>query len=162
MTIAPVSWPSRVKTGKKAIPEPRRTGGRISDMYVCVAVMTAPIPMPWMSLPAKKHPRRPSTSFGRYETYIIATAKAEKKLLRARVRRRPILSCSHPPASEPAMAPIGEAKFQSASHDAGRIHSLSGPSSCRPKSTLRKLATPSHTRTLGKRTGSEACLKPTQ
>lgn len=34
MTNAPVSWPRRVKTGKKAMPDPRSVGGRISDMYV--------------------------------------------------------------------------------------------------------------------------------
>jgi hypothetical protein len=84
--------------------------------------MTAPMARPWKNLPIMKHTRRPVMSVGRYETYMMATPIAERKELMARVRRRPILSFTQLPTSEPAIPPMGEAMFQRASHVEGRIH----------------------------------------
>lgn len=84
--------------------------------------MTAPMEPPWKNLPTRKAARLPMMSFGRYEMNMIATASAERKDEIASARRRPILSCSHPPKTEPPIAPKGDATFQAASQGAGRIH----------------------------------------
>ena len=73
-------------------------------------------------------------SAGRYEMYMMATARADRNEEMARARRRPVFSWIHPPKTEPPIAPMGEAMFQRASQFEGRIHL---PSWRMPKSFLR-------------------------